>query len=204
MEFVPLTSGGPLKVMVAPRTGRIEVVNDFAQGFHGWGAMRTEKGEVYVGGLQGSKKHGIGTWLDKQQETTVTAWAANHAVGEGVRFTPDRKRAAHLMAGVPTGQQLSFDDATIICSRLMLPLPEEWLFDSRVVRAATLIQAHRRGQVAREQLSQGVGGGSVPGIDWVKGMHSRGTQATKPKSQMPAAGVGRGRMAKSPLAWTHA
>jgi len=175
-EMELLGASGPFKVAVAPRTMRAELVTDFQQGFHGWGAERTAKGEVYVGSYQGNKKHGIGTFRNVRDETTVSAWERDSAVGEGVLLSADHKTAWQLMDGASMAEVI-MDEAAIIASRVGLPFPNQWLGpDSHVMYAATRVQAIYRGHAIRDGVNSQASTVAPPSttgaaVDWVTGMH---------------------------------
>jgi hypothetical protein len=118
----------PIKMAIDHGVARL-VVN-FPQGYVGVGAERTESGEIYVGGLQGSKRHGPGIFRAEDGCVVMCTWEKNRSVGEGVHYSADHLTASRLVDGKDAGA-IPIQEAQQISTGLGLTLPAEWATTAR-------------------------------------------------------------------------
>ncbi|KAL3823819.1 hypothetical protein ACHAXA_011606, partial [Cyclostephanos tholiformis] len=88
---------------------------------HGRGIMYIEAGDTYDGQWKNGLKHGAGTYHWVDGEVDVSWYQEDKRVGEGVRWTTDRKKAFRLVRGTKK-EELSLDEAYATAERLGLSL----------------------------------------------------------------------------------
>ncbi|KAL3808289.1 hypothetical protein ACHAXA_009801 [Cyclostephanos tholiformis] len=89
---------------------------------HGHGTMHIENGDVYDGGWNNGFKDGPGTYRWRDGEVDVSRYSSDYRVGEGVRWSADRKRAFRLIRG-NVQDEIDLDEADRIAANLGLPPP---------------------------------------------------------------------------------
>jgi hypothetical protein len=89
---------------------------------HGHGAMYIENGDVYEGKWQNGFKDGPGTYRWKDGEVDISMYSSDYRVGEGVRWSEDRRRAFRLIRG-NVQEEISLGEANRIANKLGLPMP---------------------------------------------------------------------------------
>ena len=98
-------------------------VGEFSKGKqHGKGKITYSSGDSYDGEHSDSKKHGIGTYTYANGTVEVGRFEAGTTVGQGVRWSADRKEAAELQAGKAV-RGIPLDEAAMIAESWGLPPP---------------------------------------------------------------------------------
>ena len=139
---------------------------------HGQGKMKFASGNEYEGGYEDGRKHGAAffRWDDGELEALQNEKDAR--VGEGVRWSVDRKRAWRLQAGEPV-EEISLEEGAAVVRRLQLAVPEDCLPAGagggrrRRMRPSLRNIIARRKQAASQKktlwVSSGAAAGSEPG-----------------------------------------
>ena len=89
---------------------------------HGLGTMYIENGDVYEGNWQNGFKDGPGTYRWRDGELDISRYSSDYRVGEGVRWSEDRRRAFRLVRG-NVQEEISLGEAERIADDLGLPVP---------------------------------------------------------------------------------
>ena len=89
---------------------------------HGYGTMHIENSDVYEGSWNNGFKDGPGTYRWRDGEMDVSRYSSDYRVGEGVRWSEDRKRAFRLVRG-NVQDEIDLGEADRIAESLGLPLP---------------------------------------------------------------------------------
>ena len=92
---------------------------------HGKGTAKSQgdgAGHVYEGDWVDDKKHGKGTYTWANGEVDVKQYNMDKAIGEGARWSSDRRTAWRLKDG-NKGGKISLAEAVQIARRLGLPVP---------------------------------------------------------------------------------
>lgn len=84
--------------------------------------MYIENGDVYEGMWQSGFKDGPGTYRWKDGEVDISMYSSDYRVGEGVRWSKDRRRAFRLIRG-NVQEEISLNEAGRIANKLGLPMP---------------------------------------------------------------------------------
>jgi hypothetical protein len=87
---------------------------------HGHGTMYIENGDVYEGNWVNGFKDGPGTYRWKDGEVDISRYSSDYRVGEGVRWSADRRRAFRLVRG-NVQEEISLGEAGRIADKLGLP-----------------------------------------------------------------------------------
>ena len=114
---------GPFKAAV--EQGRVRLVSQWRQGFHGRGAERYQNGSIYVGEYQDARRHGRGTITTADGSLMVSFWKANRPFGEGAKWNADHTSAIRTYNG-KEDDQIELSEAGAISARLGLPCPGGW------------------------------------------------------------------------------
>ena len=88
----------------------------------GKGKMTYAGGNSYDGEWSDGKRHGIGTYSFAKGTVKVGRYEADANVGQGVKWSADRKQAWELQAG-KVGCGIPLDEAAKIAERIGLPPP---------------------------------------------------------------------------------
>ena len=88
----------------------------------GKGKMTHASGNSYDGEWSDGNKHGIGTYTYANGTVEVGRYEAGADVGQGVKWSADRKQAWELQAG-KVGRGIPLDEAAKIAERIGLPPP---------------------------------------------------------------------------------
>mmetsp|Transcript_23067 Transcript_23067/g.47424 ORF Transcript_23067/g.47424 Transcript_23067/m.47424 type:complete len:320 (+) Transcript_23067:54-1013(+) len=89
---------------------------------HGHGTMYIENGDVYEGNWNNGFKDGAGTYRWRDGELDISRYSSDYRVGEGVRWSEDRRRAFRLIRG-NVQEEISLREAERIADALGLPAP---------------------------------------------------------------------------------
>ena len=89
---------------------------------HGHGSMYIENGDVYEGGWNNGFKDGPGMYRWRDGEVDVSRYSSDYRVGEGVRWSGDRKRAFRLVRG-NVQDEIDLDESDRIAAGLGLSPP---------------------------------------------------------------------------------
>lgn len=99
---------------VSESQGRVRVVSQFEQGFHGRGAERypaeDDGFETYVGTYGDGRRHGRGAFHDKDGGITQSLFKGGRPHGEGTKLGKDGK-LYRTHGGVVDGDAISLDEA---------------------------------------------------------------------------------------------
>ncbi|KAL7548590.1 hypothetical protein ACHAWF_011870, partial [Thalassiosira exigua] len=92
--------------------------------FHGEeGAYRWSDGDAYVGAWKDGERHGIGTFRSADGAVECSTYEGGSAVGEGVRWSPDRTRAHKLADGERTDEMSPSAAEKLAREKFDLPVP---------------------------------------------------------------------------------
>jgi hypothetical protein len=84
--------------------------------------MYIENGDVYEGGWSNGFKDGPGMYRWRDGEVDVSRYSSDYRVGEGVRWSGDRKRAFRLVRG-NVQDEIDLDESDRIAAGLGLSTP---------------------------------------------------------------------------------
>ena len=92
---------------------------------HGRGQVLYANGDTYVGEFESDLRHGPGIFLDAKGWASLSICSEGDAVGEGVRFAPNRKSAFKMRNGETARkpEEVDLEEAHAIAALLGLIVP---------------------------------------------------------------------------------